>query len=204
MIAPLWGLQMLLMRRVNDFARGFAGNVSGSVAIIFVLVLSVLRYMTPAIGLLFVLVPSLVARRPEDALDRNAVRLGQRDAFDVLDLVALGQIRRAAGVDQADAAHVHGLLPDIYRASADIDIGVTDRGDHLGYGNVVSVEFIEIDFDLVFLGCPAPGIHLNDAVDPDFGAGRARGPGLSPSRRCGRQVDPARTAARRGSRRRCR
>jgi len=33
---------MLLMRRVNDFARGFAGNVSGSVAIIFVLVLSVL------------------------------------------------------------------------------------------------------------------------------------------------------------------
>jgi hypothetical protein len=100
-----------------------------------------------------------------DVLDlhRNAIHLGKRNVFDILDPKALGQIRRAAGVDQAHAAHVHGLLAHVDGAPANIHVGVADRRDHLGYGDTVGIEPVEIDFDLVLLGGPAPGIDLHNS-----------------------------------------
>ena len=100
-----------------------------------------------------------------DLLDehRHAVRLEQQDVFDVLDLVALGEVRGAAAVDEADAAYVDRLLAEVDRAPADVDVGVADRADDLRQGDVVGVEFVKIDFDVVFLGGSAPGVHLHHA-----------------------------------------
>ncbi len=95
--------------------------------------------------------------------DRHAVRLAERDILDVLDIVALRQIRGAAGIHEADAADIHRLLAEIDGAAADIDIGVAERGDHLRQRDVVGVEFVQIDLDVIFLGGAAPGIHLHDA-----------------------------------------
>ena len=81
-------------------------------------------------------------------LNRYAVRLGQRNVLDVVDFITLGQIQTAAAVDEADAADIDGLLTEIDGATADIDIGVADRGDHLRYGDVIGVELVEIDLDL--------------------------------------------------------
>ena len=80
--------------------------------------------------------------------DRHAVRLRKRDVLDVRDLVALGDIRGAAGVHQTDAANVHRLLAHVDGASADIDIGVADRADDLRQRDVVGVELVQIDFDV--------------------------------------------------------
>ncbi len=99
-----------------------------------------------------------------DILDeyRHAVELAERNVLDVLDLVALGQIGGAAGIDQADAANVHGLLPHIDGAAADIDVGGAERTDHLRQRDVVGVELVQIDLDLVLLGRSAPGVELHD------------------------------------------
>ena len=94
---------------------------------------------------------------------RHAVRLGQQDVLDVLDLVALGQIGGAAAVHQPDAADIHGLLAEIDGAAADIDIGVAERADHLRQRDIVGVEFVQIDVDVIFFGRAAPGIDLHDA-----------------------------------------
>ncbi len=102
-----------------------------------------------------------------DVLDlhRNAVGLCQDDVLDVVDPVALRQVLGPAAVQETDASDVHGLLADIDRASAHIGIGVADRGQNLRKGDVVGVEFVEVDLDLVFFGGAAPGVDLNDAFD---------------------------------------
>src|SRR5450631_2470866 len=102
---------------------------------------------------------------PGDVLDLhgNAVDLAENDVLDVADVVALGQIRRSAAVDQTDAADVDRLLADIDGAPAHVDVRVGDGADDLGYGDVVGVELVQVDFDLVFLGGAAPGVDLNDA-----------------------------------------
>ncbi len=96
-------------------------------------------------------------------LDGHAVRLRQRNVLDIVDLVAFGQVDGSAAVDQADAAHIDRLLAEIDGAAADIDVRIPDRGDHLGQGDAVGVELVQIDFDLVFLGGSAPGVDLDDA-----------------------------------------
>ena len=102
-----------------------------------------------------------------DVLDRHrhAVRLRQHDFLDVADPVTLGQIGIAAVVQQTDAADVDRLLAEIDGAAAHIDIGVADRIDHLGQGDAVGIELVEIDLDLEFLGGAAPGVDLDDAWD---------------------------------------
>ena len=57
------------------------------------------------------------------------------------------------------------MLAEIDGAAADIDVGVADRADHLGQGDVVGVELVEVDLDLEFLGGAAPGVDLDDALD---------------------------------------
>src|SRR6516162_3605593 len=98
-------------------------------------------------------------------LHGSAVRLGQHDILDVLDPVALGQISGPAAVEEADTADVYRLLPKIDGASAHVAIGVADGGEHLLQCDVVGVELVQIDFDLEFLGGPAPGDDLDDALD---------------------------------------
>ena len=95
--------------------------------------------------------------------DRQPARRRQHDVLDVADLVALGQIRLAAGIHQADAAHVHGLLADVDGAAADIDVGVAERGDHLLQRHAIGLKLPRIDLDVVFLGGAAPGVDLHDA-----------------------------------------
>ena len=90
------------------------------------------------------------------------MELTQRNVLDVLDLVALRQIRGAAGIHQADPANVHGLLAHIDGATTDIDVGVAERADHLGQCDVIGVELVQIDVDVVLLGRSAPGIELHD------------------------------------------
>ena len=68
------------------------------------------------------------------------------------------QIIVAAVVDQPDAADVDGLLADADFASADIDIGVAQRGQDLRHRDVVGFQFVRIDLDLEFLGRPAPTV----------------------------------------------
>ena len=94
---------------------------------------------------------------------RNAVRLGQDDVLDVIDLVALGQIIVAAVVNQADAADVDGLLADADFASADVDVRVAQRGQDLRHRDVVGFQFVRIHLDLEFLGRAAPTVDLHDA-----------------------------------------
>ena len=89
-------------------------------------------------------------------LHRNAVRLGEHDILDVVDVPALGEIAAAAAVEQTDAADIDRLLADGDLAAADIDIGVAERADDLRYRDVIGVEFVEIDVDIVLLGRAAP------------------------------------------------
>jgi hypothetical protein len=55
------------------------------------------------------------------------------------------------------------LLADVDGASAHIDVRVGDGAGDLGQGDVVSVELVQVDLDLVFLGGAAPGVDLNHA-----------------------------------------
>ncbi len=96
---------------------------------------------------------------------RDAVALPERNILDVFDVIALCEVVGAAGVHQADATNVDGLLAHIDRPAADIDVGVAERSDNLRQRNVVSVEFVQIDVDIVFLGRAAPSIYLNDPWD---------------------------------------
>src|SRR5262249_20449109 len=121
--------------------------------------------------LVLVVAPGLPSRRhvADRALGyvfdehRHAVRLEQQHVLDVLDLVTLGEVRRAAAVHQADAAYVDRLLAEVDRAPADVDVGVADRADDLRERDVVGVELVEIDFDVIFLRGAAPGVHLYHA-----------------------------------------
>ena len=44
-------------------------------------------------------------------------------------------------------------------AAADVDIGVAECGDDLRDRDIISVEFVQIDVDVVLLGRAAPRIH---------------------------------------------
>src|SRR5262249_37708232 len=94
----------------------------------------------------------------------DAIRLRQDDVLDVLDLVALRQILGATAVQQADAADVHGLLPEADGPATHIGIGIADRADHLRQRDVVGVELVQIDLDLELLGSAAPGVDLDDTL----------------------------------------
>src|SRR5579863_9022312 len=64
-------------------------------------------------------------------LDRETVRLAQHDVLDVLNLVPLGNVVGAAAVDQSDTADIDGLLSDRDLTTADIDVGIAERGNEL-------------------------------------------------------------------------
>src|ERR1700676_2499334 len=98
--------------------------------------------------------------------NRHAIGLAEDNVFEVGSLVALWQIIISAIVDQSDAANVDGLLSDIDRPPADVDIGVIDGADQLRDHDVVGVELVAIDVDLEFLRRPAPRIDLDDARHP--------------------------------------
>ena len=55
------------------------------------------------------------------------------------------------------------MLTEIDGTAAHIDIGVADRRDHLGQGDAISIELVEVDLDLELLGGAAPGVDLDDA-----------------------------------------
>src|SRR3984885_8232833 len=94
-------------------------------------------------------------------LDRQAVHLGQDDVLDVLDLVALGDVVGAAAIDESDAADIDRLLPDRDLTTADIDVGVTERGDELRDRDVVGFQLLQIGIDIELLGHAAPGVDLH-------------------------------------------
>src|SRR3984885_23974 len=96
-------------------------------------------------------------------LDRQAVHLGQDDIFDVLDLVALGDVVGAAAIDEPDAADVDRLLPDRDLTPADIDVGIAERGDELGDRDVVGFQLLQIGIDIELLGRAAPCVDLHHA-----------------------------------------
>src|SRR5260221_5818112 len=64
-------------------------------------------------------------------LDGKPARLGQDDVLDILDLVALGDVIRAAAVDQPDAANIDRLLSDRDLSAAAIDVRVAERAIQL-------------------------------------------------------------------------
>jgi len=96
-------------------------------------------------------------------LDWKAARLGEDHILDVLDMVALGDVVGAAGIDQPDAADVDGLLANRNLAAADIDVGVAERRDELRNGDVVGLELLQVGIDIELLGGAAPGVDLHDA-----------------------------------------
>ena len=94
---------------------------------------------------------------------RDAVGLGQNHILDVVNLVALRQIVIAAIVNQTDAADIDGLLADADFASADVDVGVAQRGQDLGHGDAVGFQLVRVHLDLEFLGGAAPTVDGGDA-----------------------------------------
>jgi len=72
----------------------------------------------------------------------------------------LAQSRHVADTHAGNVPQLNGDL-----AAADIDVGIADGADHLRQGDVVGVELVEIDFDFVFFGGPAPGVDLDHAFD---------------------------------------
>src|SRR6202034_3222316 len=77
--------------------------------------------------------------------------------------VALREVVLAPVVHQPDAADVDGLLADADLASADIDVGVAERGEDLRYRHPVELELARVDVDVELLGRAAPRIDLDDA-----------------------------------------
>src|SRR5262249_53769873 len=96
-------------------------------------------------------------------LHRNAVRLGEHDILDVVDVPALREIAASAAIEQTDPADIDRLLTDGDLATADINIGVAECADDLRYRDVIGVEFIEIDVNIVLLGGAPPGVNRHDA-----------------------------------------
>ena len=78
-------------------------------------------------------------------------------------MVALEQILAAAVINLADAANIDGLLPELDFAPADVDVRIIQRGDDLRDGDIIGVEFLEIDLYRELLDRAAPGIDLHDA-----------------------------------------
>src|SRR5580704_3320751 len=95
--------------------------------------------------------------------DRHPVRLAEHDVFDIGYSTALCQIVIAPGIDQADAADVDRLLTHRDLTTADVDVGIAERGDDLRDGDVVGFELVEIDIDVELLGGAAPAIDRHDA-----------------------------------------
>src|SRR5215831_7149509 len=93
--------------------------------------------------------------------DGDAVHLCQNDVLDVVDLVALRQVVGATAVDETHTTDVDRLLAHGDLAAAHVDIGVTQGGDDLRYGDAVAVKLMQIDLDVVLLGGPSPRIDLN-------------------------------------------
>src|SRR6516225_6013670 len=96
-------------------------------------------------------------------LDGQAARLGQDDVFDVLHVVAVRHNLVAAAIDQPDAADVDRLLPDRDFAAADIDVGVSERGNKLRHRDIVRFELLQVGVDIKLFGGAAPGIDLSHA-----------------------------------------
>src|SRR5262249_52487870 len=94
---------------------------------------------------------------------RHAVRLRKQNILDVADFVSLREVRGTAAVHETDATYIDGLLADIDGAPADIDVGVANGIEHLRKRDAVGVELVQINFDVVLLGGPAPRVHLHDA-----------------------------------------
>src|SRR5208283_2471003 len=76
--------------------------------------------------------------------DRNAIDLGQDNVFYVLDPITFQNVVIAAVVEKTNAADVHRLLADLDLAPAHIDVGVTERGQHLRNGDAVYFELGQI------------------------------------------------------------
>ncbi len=67
------------------------------------------------------------------------------------------------GVDQPDAAHHRGLIPEIDRLTADVDVRVVQRGQHLRQGDAVMQQLGLIDAHFKGFGLAAPTIHVHHA-----------------------------------------
>src|SRR5271155_767307 len=85
-------------------------------------------------------------------LDRHAIDLGKHHVLDVTYAPALSQVLVTTTIHQSDAANVHRLLADRDLATANIDVGVTERSDDLRDRYVVGVELVQIDIHIVLLG----------------------------------------------------
>src|SRR6516225_4869846 len=84
--------------------------------------------------------------------NRHTVRLSEDDVFEILDLVAFGQIVGAAVINETHPPNVDGLLTDIDVPTPDIDVGVVDGADQLRDRDAIGVELVAIDLDFEFLG----------------------------------------------------
>src|SRR5690349_3705276 len=61
----------------------------------------------------------------------NAIGLGEDDAFDVGHIPTLGEVGRAAAVEEAHPADVDGLLTVADLTATNIDVGIANRADDL-------------------------------------------------------------------------
>ena len=104
-----------------------------------------------------------VDRRDILDLHRHAIGLREGDILDVLGSVALGEIVAPAVVDKTHAANIHGLLSDADFAAANVDVGVSERGDDLRNRDVIRFQLPQIHVDIELLGRAAPGVDLHDA-----------------------------------------
>src|SRR6516225_3811334 len=103
-------------------------------------------------------------------LDGQAARLGQDDVFDVLHVVTIRHNLVAAAIDQPDAADIDRLLPDRDFAAADIDVGVSERGNKLRHSDIVRFELLQVGVDIELFGGSAPGIDLGHAGNSEQAA----------------------------------
>ncbi len=92
----------------------------------------------------------------------HAVVLRQHYVFDIVHFAALRQVVVAAVVHQTDAANIDGLLADLDFASADVDVGVAERGNNLRHGDAVKFQFVRVRFHVELLGGTAPRIDLHN------------------------------------------
>ncbi|OIQ81494.1 hypothetical protein GALL_367390 [mine drainage metagenome] len=68
-------------------------------------------------------------------------------------------------MDQPDAANHRRLCAEVDGLAANVDVAVVDDGEHLGQGQAVAHELVQIHGDVVGLGLAAPAIDVDDARD---------------------------------------
>ena len=68
-------------------------------------------------------------------------------------------------MDEADSAHVEGLLADPQVVTADVDVGIGQRGHQPRQRDAVMHQFLRVDVDMVLLGQSAETRDVDYSVN---------------------------------------